>query len=318
MERNAFPAAEARRILPSMLTILCLLAAVAGTPASDSLAASIRQRVQQVPGAEVGVAFRMVGSPSDSLYINADQSMHAASTMKVPVMIELFRQVDSHGLSLDQKVLLVNQFGSIVDGSLYSLDSGDDSDSSVYRMVGSRVTVRDLMYHMITRSSNLATNALIALVGAKRTTAAMRSLGAEKIQVLRGVEDDKAYERGMNNMTTARDLAIIMEAIQENRAASPESCEEMRQILLHQEFNDEIPAGLPPGTPVAHKTGSITAHMHDAAIVYPRGADPYVLVILTRGIPDEHVAKSLMADISRLVYEHVMREHAGAGTGAGA
>lgn len=293
-----------------MLTLLCLLAAVGGPVTGDSLAARVRERMQQVPGAEVGVAFRSLGSPSDTLYIDADVEMHAASTMKVPVMLELFRQVDSRGLSLDQKILLVNQFGSIVDGSLYSLKSGDDSDSSVYRMVGDRVSVRDLMYHMITRSSNLATNALIALVGARRTTAAMRSLGAEKIQVLRGVEDDKAYEKGMNNTTTARDLAIILEAIQENRAASPESCEEMRQILLHQEFNDEIPAGLPPGTPVAHKTGQITAHLHDAAIVYPRGSEPYVLVILTRGIPDESVARSLMADISRMVYEHVMSDRA--------
>lgn len=289
-----------------MLTLLCLIAAVGGPVKNDSLATRIQERVRQVPGAEVGIAFHRLGSPSDTLYIDADESMHAASTMKVPVMIELFRQVDSHGLSLDQKILLVNQFGSIVDGSLYSLHSGDDSDSSVYALVGQRVTVRDLMYHMITRSSNLATNALIALVGAKRTTAAMRSLGANKIQVLRGVEDEKAYERGMNNTTTARDLATIMEAIQENRAASPESCEAMRQILLHQEFNDQIPAGLPSGTPVAHKTGQITAHLHDAAIVYPRGAGPYVLVVLTRGIPDEKVARSLTADISRMVYEHVM------------
>lgn len=298
-----------------MLTLLCLLAAVGGTLTGDSLEARVRERVQQVPGAEVGVAFHRLGSPSDTLFINAGEQMHAASTMKVPVMIELFRQVDSDGLSLDQKILLVNQFGSIVDGSRYSLNSSDDSDSSVYAMVGTRVAVRDLMYHMITRSSNLATNALIALVGAKRTTAAMRSLGAEKIQVLRGVEDQKAYERGLNNTTTARDLAIIMEAIQENRAASPESCEAMRQILLHQEFNDEIPAGLPPGTPVAHKTGQITAHLHDAAIVYPRDAGPYVLVILTRGIPDEKVARSLMADISRMVYEHVMGESSATDSG---
>ncbi len=298
-----------------MLTLLCLLAAAGGPVTTDSLAAHVRERVQQVPGAEVGVAFHRLGSPSDTLYINADESMHAASTMKVPVMIELFRQVDSHGLSLDQKILLVNRFGSIVDGSPYSLNSSDDSDSLVYGMVGDRVSVRDLMYHMITRSSNLATNALIALVGAKRTTAAMRSLGAQKIQVLRGVEDDKAYEHGLNNTTTARDLAIIMEAIQENHAASPESCEEMRQILLHQEFNDEIPAGLPAGTPVAHKTGQITAHLHDAAIVYPRDAGPYVLVILTRGIPDEKVARTLMADISRMVYEHVMSEAATTGSG---
>ena len=291
-----------------MHPLLCVLAAVGTLTTNDSLAARVRERVQQVPGAEVGIAFHRIGSPSDTMYIDADESIHAASTMKVPVMIELFRQVDSRGLSLDQKILLVNQFGSIVDGSLYSLNSGDDSDSAVYKLVGQRVSVRDLMYHMITRSSNLATNALIALVGAQRTTAAMRSLGAQKIQVLRGVEDQKAYERGLNNTTTARDLAIIMEAIEENRAASPMSCEAMREILLHQEFNEEIPAGVPPGTPVAHKTGQITAHLHDAAIVYPRDADPYVLVILTRGIPDESVARSLMVDISRMVYEHVVGE----------
>lgn len=289
-----------------MHALLCLLAAASGLTANDSLAARVSERVSRVPGAEVGIAFHRIGSPSDTLFINADQSIHAASTMKVPVMIELFRQVDAGGLSLHQKILLVNQFGSIVDGSLYSLNPGDDSDSSMYERVGQRVTVSELMDHMITRSSNLATNALIALVGARRTVAAMRSLGADRIQVLRGVEDIKAYDRGMNNTTTARDLATIMEAIQENRAASKSSCSRMREILLHQEFNQEIPAGLPPGTPVAHKTGHITGHLHDAAIVYPEGGDPYTLVILTRGIPDEAVARSLMSDISRMVYEHVM------------
>ena len=129
--------------------------------------------------------------------------------------------------------------------------------------------------------------------------------GAKRIQVLRGVEDNKAYERGLSNTTTARDMAIILEAIQKDRAASPSSCSAMRDILLAQEFNELIPAGLPPGTPVAHKTGQITGHLHDAAIVNPSGGDPYVLVILTRGIPDESVARSLIADISRMVYEHV-------------
>jgi beta-lactamase class A len=126
-----------------------------------------------------------------------------------------------------------------------------------------------------------------------------------RIRVLRGVEDGKAYEQGLNNTTTARDLATIMAAIQQNRAASARSCALMREILSEQEFNSEIPAGLPPGTRVAHKTGQITGHLHDAAIVYPDGAGPYVLVILTRDIPDEKVAQGLIADISRLVYEHV-------------
>ena len=288
-----------------MHTLTLALALAAALHGDSTLAARIRARIAQVPGAQVGVAFRWPHH-RDSLYLDADSSFHAASTMKVPVMIELFRQTDAGELPLDQRILLVNRFGSIVDGSPYALDPGDDSDSAMYALVGHRVPVHALMTHMIDRSSNLATNALIALVGAGRTTAAMRELGAMRIEVLRGVEDLEAYHRGLDNTTTARDLAIIMQAIQDDRAASPTSCATMRDILLHQDFNDEIPAGLPPGTPVAHKTGWITAHLHDAAVVYPRGADPYVLVVLTRGIADVTVARALIRDISRMVYQHVM------------
>ena len=271
---------------------------------TDSLSAIIRARIAQVPGAEVGLAFRRLDG-TDSLYIEADTEFHAASTMKVPVMIELFRQVDHGSLSLDTPILVENQFKSIVDSSTYTLDPGDDSDSAMYKLVGTRVSVRDLMDHMIERSSNLATNTLIALAGADRTTDEMRQLGATHTHVLRGVEDDKAFERGLNNKISARDLATILYAIQTNRAASAKSCAMMRDILLHQEFSAEIPAGLPPGTPVAHKTGWITGHLHDAAIVYPRQAPAYILVVLTRGIPDQNVARSLIVDISRDVYAHV-------------
>ena len=271
----------------------------------DSLRARIERRVAEVPGATVGVAYRDLARP-DTLYIDADERFHAASTMKVPVMIELFRRVDRHQLGLDQRIELTNQFTSIVDGSPYTLDAGDDSDSLVYSWIGTRVSVRDLLEHMITRSSNLATNTLIALIGAANANATAHQLGARDIQVLRGVEDDKAFAAGMNNMTTARDLATLMAAIETGAAASRASTDSMRAILLRQQFNDEIPAGLPPGTPVAHKTGQITGHLHDAAIVYPKQRAPYVLVVLTRGIPDEKVARSLIADISRMVYDHAM------------
>jgi beta-lactamase class A len=160
---------------------------------------------------------------------------------------------------------------------------------------------------MITRSSNLATNALIELVDAKRANATAHALGATNIKVLRGVEDNKAFRAGMNNTTTARDLSVLLEAIETGRAATRQSCDAMRDVLLHQEFNDEIPAGLPGGTPVAHKTGWITGVLHDAAIVYPPGRKPYVLVVLMRGIPDDKVARALIADVSRLVYSSVVR-----------
>ena len=273
---------------------------------SDSLRQRLETRIAQVPGAVVGLSFRDLQS-GDSLDINADTSFHAASTMKVPVMIELFRMVERKELSLDQGILLVNQFGSIVDGSPFSVDAGDDSDSLIYRKVGERVAVRELLERMIVRSSNLATNALIAIVGAERANATAHALGASRIKVLRGVEDQKAFDAGMINTTTARDLAALMSAIEQNRAASKSSCDAMRAILLRQEFNDEIPAGLPAGTPVAHKTGSITGVLHDAAIVHPNARRPYVLVVLTRGIPDEKVARALIADLSRIVYQDISR-----------
>ena len=271
------------------------------TPAD--LAARVRERIAATPGARVGIAFHDLAT-GDTLYVDADTSFHAASTMKVPVMIELFRAAERGQLALDDLLLLVNRFSSIVDGSPYALSAGDDSDSLVYASVGQRVPIRWLTERMIVRSSNLATNALIPLVGGERVTATMRALGASRIVVRRGVEDGPAFRAGLNNTTTARDLAIIMEAIETGRAATPASCRAMRDILLRQQWNDRIPTGLPPGTRVAHKTGEITATYHDAAIVYPEGRTPYVLVILVGNVPDEGAATALHRDITRLVHEH--------------
>lgn len=293
---------------------MILLAAtlLALTQGHDSTLDRIQERVRQEPGAQVGVAYRDLAS-GDTLFLNPDSSFHAASTMKVPVMIELFRRSTSGSFRMDQGLMLVNQFASIVDGSPYALDPNSDSDSTLYHRPGQRIPIDTLLRLMITRSSNFATNTLISLVGADAVTRTMRSLGASRIQVLRGVEDGKAFDKGMNNTTTARDLAIILGAIEEGRAASPEATREMREILLAQEFNEKIPAGLPEGIRVAHKTGEITAHSHDAAIVYPPGRKPYVLVVLTRGIQDGAKSSKLIADISSIIYAR-NSARSGAGT----
>lgn len=267
----------------------------------DSTIEEIQARIQLEPGAQVAIAYVDLGS-GDTLFLNADTSFHAASTMKVPVMIELFRRASTGSFGMDQQLMIVNQFASIVDGSPYSLDPHSDSDTTLYQRIGGRVRVDTLLRLMITRSSNLATNTLIALVGAEDVNRTMRSLGARRIQVLRGVEDGKAFDKGLNNTTTARDMATILRAIQEGKATSAKATGEMREILLAQEFNEKIPAGLPPGIRVAHKTGEITAHSHDAAIVYPPGRKPYVLVVLTRGIQDGTRSSKLIADISSIVY----------------
>jgi beta-lactamase class A len=285
------------------MIILVAASLLALSQSRDSIVEQIQARVRAEPGAQVGVAYVDLAS-GDTLFLNADTSFHAASTMKVPVMIELFRRANTGSFRMDQGLLMVNQFASIVDGSPYSLDVGSDSDSTLYHSIGQRVRVDTLLRLMITRSSNFATNTLISLVGADAVTRSMRSLGAQRIQVLRGVEDGKAFEKGMNNTTTARDLAIILRAIEEGKAASPAATHEMLAILLAQEFNEKIPAGLPPGTRVAHKTGEITAVSHDAAIIYPTGRKPYVLVVLTRGIADGTKSSKLIADISAIMYAH--------------
>jgi beta-lactamase class A len=292
--------------------VSCTPLAVPRTGMPSSLASRLTKRIQAIPGAEVAVSYRDLAT-GDSLDLGADVDFHAASTMKIPVMLEVLRSAEAGRLGLDQEVLLENRFKSIVDGSPYSLDAGEDSDSLMYTRVGTRVRVRELLERMIVRSSNLATNALIALVGAERANATAHALGATHIRVLRGVEDGKAFAAGMNNTTTSADLAVLLQRIERNEALSPASARLMKAILLRQEFNGEIPAGVPKGTPVAHKTGSITATLHDAAIVYPSGRPPYVLVVLTRKIPDEATARTLIVDISRLVWEHATGGSAAAG-----
>ena len=272
----------------------------------EPLRAAIEARVAAVPNAVAGIWLQDLGT-GDTLAINATDSFHAASTMKLPVMIELFRRADAGRLHLDSAVVLQNRFASIVDGSPFTLDAGDDSDSSLYARVGQRVTLRELNERMITRSSNLATNAIIALLDARTANATAHALGATTMQVRRGVEDTKAFNAGLNNTTSARDLGVLLAAVAQGRAASVASCAAMRDILLRQEFNDDIPAGLPPGTAVAHKTGWITGTTHDAAVVYPAGRAPYVLVILTRAIPERATAHQLMAGISRDVWAALVR-----------
>ena len=257
------------------------------------------QRLIMASGADVAVAFRTLDG-RDELLIQPDITFHAASTMKVPVLIELFRQARAGLLSLDDLIPVVNQFHSIVDGSVFTLDTGDDSDAEVYKHVGSSMSYRNLAEAMITVSSNFATNLIIEHLGAKNIQKTTDAIGAPDMHVLRGVEDDKAFQQGLNNSTTARALLTVMEAIARGKAVDQRASDEMVAILERQTFNNRIPAGLPKGIPVAHKTGEITKIQHDAAIVY---ADrPFVLVVLVRGLDDATAGSALTADITRVLH----------------
>lgn len=269
---------------------------------SADATAAIAARVSQTDGAIVRVAAWRLDGRGARIVINGDSLVHAASTMKVPVLIELAHEADRGTLDLDAPVTLVNRFRSIVDSSTYVLNRADDSDDSVYARIGTPVPIRWLAARMITHSSNLATNMLLTVVKADTVTALTRRLGATRMLVRRGVEDGPAFRAGLNNVTTARDLAMLMAAIGTDRAATPASCAWMRDVLFAQAWNDAIPTGLPAGTRIAHKTGNITAVEHDAALVYPERGPAYVLVVLTSGVASQEQAKTLIADVARIVH----------------
>lgn len=247
-------------------------------------------------GAEVAVAYRTLDGDEEWMH-DADKVFHAASTMKVAVMVELFRQEAEKRLALSDELPVRNEFRSVVDGSAYSMEFGADSDDTVYKSVGKSLTLEALNFQMITVSSNFATNLLIDRLGVDNVRATVESLGAHGLQVRRGVEDQKAFDKGIINETTARGLFIVLSAIAEGRAVSKKASERMVKVLLEQRFNDGIPAGLRPGTKVAHKTGTITRIHHDAGIIY--GRKPAVLVVLTRGIEKEADSDALIAKITR-------------------
>src|SRR5437899_11519009 len=263
--------ADLRSMFRDCLLLIGVLPGVTAPAASqqpDTLRDRLEARIARAPAQAVGLYYRNLARP-DSILIGANLRLHAASTMKVPVMIQIFQDADAGLLRLDDSLPVHATFPSLLDGSPFDVDRADDSDSTLYLRLGGTASVRELLELMITRSSNLATDILIERVRAPRAQASARALGAWSIQVLRGVEDGKAYRAGLNNTTTARDLGALLAAIAQQRAASPAASAAMLAILSRQEFNEGIPVGVPPGTRVAHKTGWIGEVVyHDAAIVY--------------------------------------------------
>ena len=270
-----------------------------------SLKENIGQELSKQQGT-FAVAFKDL-STGKELLINDTVTFHAASTMKTPVLVEVYKQAAERKFSLSDSLILKNEFKSIVDGSLFSLDPNDDSETELYKHIGEKRTISFLLYQMIIVSSNLATNLIIELVDAKNVSVTMQQMGAKDIHVLRGVEDGKAFEKGLNNTITAHGLMILFEKMAKGETVTPAASQEMIDILLDQKFNDIIPAELPAGVKVAHKTGSITSVHHDSGIIFLPNGKKYVLVLLSKNLKDEKAGIKAMANVSKQIYEFVIR-----------
>lgn len=235
--------------------------------------------------------------------VNQTMEFHAASTMKVPVLYELYRQASAGERSLEAPVAVRNRFRSIADTAhWYQLSATDDSEAELYGRVGQSLPLRELARRMIVVSSNLATNNLIEEAGAERVRATMERLGAGGMNVRRGVEDGPAFAAGLNNTTTAEGFARVLASLARCELLAPEPCADAVEILAQQEHNSLIPPGLPAGTRFAHKTGWITGIHHDGGIVYPADGAPFVIVVLTRRPADEDAPERVAAAAARLAW----------------
>lgn len=238
--------------------------------------------------------------------LNAHRWFHAASTIKVPVLLAVYEAIEQHRFAPFSRVHVRNRFLSLVDGRPFRVGREGDANAVVHEAIGRMLTVHELAQHMIVTSSNLATNLLLDLVGVEEARAAMARLHLGGIDLQRGVDDEAAWQAGINNRVTASGLCDAMRLIEEGKAVSPEASRAMLDILHQQKFRSGIPAGLPDDARVAHKTGEISTVAHDAGIVYLDGRDAYVVVILTEWAPDVTGRRQeTIANISRAVYEYM-------------
>lgn len=235
-----------------------------------------------------------VGEPWFSHH--ADARHYAASTMKLALLVAAYRAADQGDLDLDREVVVHDDFASAADGTRFAMRQAYDNDTQPWAALGGTASLRWLVGRAVVSSSNLATNIVLEHVGLTAVAATLAALGCDDSVVARGIEDVPAAEAGLTNLVTARDLARLLQALAAGEAASAASCLEMLATLRAQEINDALPAGLPAGMSVAHKSGWVEGVSHDAALVEPAHEDPFVLVVLTTsGLADEEATALIAA-----------------------
>lgn len=235
-----------------------------------------------------------------------DRWFHAASTFKAAILLAFVKAVETGAVRAADHLQIRNRFLSLTGGAPYRIERERDGDHSVHAQLGRSLPLVDLARLMIVRSSNLATNLLLDFLTLEQVRSVLRESGVAGVEVRRGVEDIAAHEAGINNEATADGLRRLFRCFlpEGGLAESPRAL--ALEMLFAQEFNRMIPARLPKGVRVAHKTGEISTHAHDAGLVFPPDRAPYAVAILTEFSPEADRPQRAVADISAAIYEHLV------------
>jgi beta-lactamase class A len=265
----------------------------------------LREACERVLGESKAVAYGVAVHDYERglrLLINGDRRFHAASTMKVAVLLAIGRAIDENRIEPDETLHVRNRFLSAIDGTPFRIDAEFDGYPQLHRLVGRTARISDLAGWMIVSSSNLATNLLLDYLTVDYVRGVLDAAGVKGIDLRRGVDDTKAHEQKFNNETTAQGLLDLFATLRGDFLAKP-SRERAINILLQQRFNSMIPAPLPAHASVAHKTGEISTACHDAGLVYLPERDPYILVVLTEVPPETNGRRETIAKISGIVFQ---------------
>ncbi len=285
-----------------ILTLLFSTMLLSVSNASD-LEDKIRAIIDQ-DDARIAVSLIPQSNLGEEIHIRGDENFHAASTYKTPVMLEAYRRsLNDPDWNIGDSLKVYNEFKSIVDGSSYEI-SQDDDRPGIAEHIGEYLPIRRLIEHMIIQSGNLATNILIDQLSADSVTTYMHDMGLTGLQIRRGVYDMPAFEEGINNETTARDLSRMFYKLGNGEMLDEATTNEVIDILKRQAFRDMIPAKLPGAIEVAHKTGSITGVNHDSGIVYLPNGGWYALTLLSDESEDEERTVEILAETSRIIFEY--------------
>ena len=234
--------------------------------------------------------------------INAERRFHAASTIKVAILLAIGKAIDEEWIQPDDTLHVRNRFLSAADGSPFRIDPETDGYPPLHRLIGRAAKISDLAEWMIVSSSNLATNLLLDYLTVGYVREALRSAGINGLELRRGVDDLKAFEQNLNNETTAQGLLELFAALRGDfllRAGR----DRVLNILLQQRFNSMIPALLPEHARVAHKTGEISTACHDGGIVYLPEREPYALVVLTETAPEANGRREAISQVSAAIFQ---------------
>jgi beta-lactamase class A len=249
-----------------------------------------RQKIEDYPGV-AGVYVRDL----DGGYgygVRPDEQFFSASIIKVPVMVAVYRKVEQGELGFSQQVEIKEEDWAAGAGWLQ------------WEEAGTRQTVGDLLILMMTQSDNVATNALVRRVGgADHVNEVARSLGAEDTLLYQKVSSERGAVPALDNRTTPRDMAAMLQKIADGEAASEKSCGYMIDLMHMNELDWWLDAGLPVGVDAANKAGWLYKVYDDVGIVEYQDHRYVVAILSKHGTAAVDEGQVLIEDLSRTVWE---------------